>query len=1237
MFSRFNVIAVLTILILVASCAAKGGKVDVGPSSSSGTPPMALALDIKKHTLNVELDPAGHTIKGRDVMSIEIPKDINSVTPIYFALHPQVTLKSLSVINQGKSEKIKYNAFASPDQLTIYTFNITAGVEFLECVYEGKIYDEVQGEQSLGFIRGGLTSGIISEKGIYLHHGTGWYPRTGLSPMMLFEVTAITPKGWEVVGQNELKERIEIGEKKDRIKTTWTSQVAFDSYSLVAGPYIVTEENHQGVRIATYFSKESQQFAQMHIDAAKEFITLYSQALTPYPFKSFSIVENFFTTGYGMPSYTLLGKDVIMSGRHANEGGLGHEIMHCWWGNYVNVDEKDGNWCEGLTSYCSNYYYLELKKTKQDAINYRRNTYVKFSAYVNDSNDYPARRFISKMGEQDSEIGYGKASMVFHMMRQTIGDQAFFDALRLVIKEHGAGKASWSDFQAAFEKSSGKKAGDLKWFFAQWLERTGAPVISIEDVALSNGADGSQQVSFAIKQSAKESYRFSIPFVLTTDQGQLTNTLDIIGSTQRATLPAPKGSTKVISLVFDPEYNIFRKFSRQELSPCLGMTLSDQNLIIICPTKGVADENSIYQKIAERVASTRTAAVKMDKDVTENELDGNSLLILGGPAINSVALKLSSSGALQVKENSFSIMGASYNESKYALMVSERNPFNKDKYVTVFMGLSKDAVERPGRTIFFYRWDQYVLFSAGRMAQKGDFNPPYNALEHRFQDAGQSSSAIDGNIIKKHAEYLASVDMGGRAPGSKGDKLSAEYIAGEFRKYGLKPPLKSNSYLESFPIPFRKLGKNTLLEIDGKQLVLGKDFLPYNFSGNADIDIQNCPAVFVEYGISAPEHQRDDYANKDVKDKVVLIKDGLPDAFPVTTTKYASVLSKVTNAGKHGAKAVLIYSIKGLDSPDIAWEEFPSQAIQQRVASDEPKQRNVSLRSMTLSSQSRLQPFPIPALLVNLNPDDSKENRRVTIKIHTAWEEVVNTANVIGILEGNDPLLKGEALIIGAHYDHLGLNYEGKAFAGGNDNASGVGGLLAIAEALAKKPSKRTIIFIAFGGEESGLWGSKFAAGISSANPFSKIDSSRAMMDYKKTAMLNLDMIGRGNLGELFIMGKAFNPELFEVVNKANASLSLNLKTNIDFLFKYGSDHASFHQAKVPALNFTSGPFEEEHTIGDTADKLMPDKMSQIATLVYQAALAIAGSDIKFPEPKDIEVSPPRTGRGHPGRSPAPK
>jgi hypothetical protein len=199
----------------------------------------------------------------------------------------------------------------------------------------------------------------------------------------------------------------------------------------------------------------------------------------------------------------------------------------------------------------------------------------------------------------------------------------------------------------------------------------------------------------------------------------------------------PKGATKVISFVLDPEYNIFRKFSRNELAPCLGMVLSDQRLLIVCPSKGAPDENILYQKIAGRVASTKQTMIKADKDVTESDLKQNSLLLLGDPKINGITEKLLAMlpavpDNIKIRSSTFDISGVLYQESKYALMFSERNPQNADKYLTLFFGLSPVAAEQARWTR--YRWDQYAIFSAGLMSQKGDFIPPFNALEYRFSD-----------------------------------------------------------------------------------------------------------------------------------------------------------------------------------------------------------------------------------------------------------------------------------------------------------------------------------------------------------------------------------------------------------------------------------------------------------------------------------------------------------------------
>lgn len=1228
----------LVLICVICGCQSSGM---AGTPSSAPEP-----LNITGHKITAELDPTIHYITATDTLEATVEKQ--GVPPkvgnFFFALHPGLELKSLALSDGKTSKPVKFTKGKS-EGLQSYNFSLplastqTPDKFTLIASYEGKIYDKPETEKTLGFVAGGRTSGIISEEGVYLHHGSGWYPRVPSSPMIRFEVTTLTPAGWEVVGQNELKARTVVG---NQVRTTWTSDILFDSYTLVAGKYVITAEQFNGIRVASYFYKDSQQFAQAHIEAAKNFLALFPTFLTPYPFKSFSIVENFFTTGYGMPSYTLLGTDVIMMGRHANEGGLGHEIMHCWWGNYVNVDESRGNWCEGLTTYCSNYYFLELKKTPVDALNYRRINCVKFSAFVNEGNDKPVRTFVGKQAEIDNEIGYGKPSAMFHMLRKMMGDKAFFDALRLVIKEKGGNKANWEDFQFAFEKTSGQK---LQWFFDQWLDRTGIPDLALENVSLDK-----QNVSFTIRQNTVPPFKIMLPVVVTTDQGKEESIVEVSNLVDPKTIEVKSG--KPLSLAVDPDYNIFRRLKDKELWPCLGATMGDKNLLVVYPSAGTPEENALYKKVAERVAGNQKAAMKADSEFVQADLNNNSLMILGSPAINLAAAQLMNEARFKpdnfkLMKDGFVINNTTYNSPGQAVMASCWSPYNSKKYITLFMGLSQQASERPARVIFFYRWDNYIIFEQGQMIRKGDFNAPFNSLEYSFtgdqitQAAPTPAPAQNPRLdaIRKHCAFLASPALAGRAAGAEGDKAAAEYIAAEFRKYGLA------TELQPFDIQMQKLGQKTALGMkptdkwEIKPYTLGKDFLPLNLSANGEV---NGALVAAGYGVTAEEFKYDDYKGIDVRDKIVVVKAGLPEPLvqlvvsgTITAAKYSSSILKAANAKNRGAKGIVVVSAKGLADDSAVWQEFPSEAIQKRLRSPEAAASNLTLRFVILGGQSRVATDPIlPAVVVT--EEVAKEllaaPATVGITTDTTWAKDCTTYNVVATLKGE--LLA--SVVLGAHYDHLGSTADGKYFPGANDNASGVAGLLSIAETLARsgiKP-KRNIVFVAFGAEEMGLFGSRYYAKHNTAPS-------------KTIAMLNMDMLGRGNPTELTVMGVLRNPEIYDVIKKANGQsrLPLTLKDNIEFTFKFGSDYYSFYEEKIPSLNFTSSRFMEQHTVNDTADKLDIEKIDNAINLVSAALLDIANSSITFPLPKEVEVPFPSgmggmgggMGGGHPGGRPGGK
>ncbi len=506
--------------------------------------------------------------------------------------------------------------------------------------------------------------------------------------------------------------------------------------------------------------------------------------------------------------------------------------------------------------------------------------------------------------------------------------------------------------------------------------------------------------------------------------------------------------------------------------------------------------------------------------------------------------------------------------------------------------------------------------------------------------------AIQSVNLKQHLDYLSAPERRGRAPGTPAGQASAQYIVNKFKEYGLKPGGANGDYLQPFDIKMLKLGENNSLsfKIGGttKSLKIGVDFLPLNFSaGRMLADILLVEAGF---GITAPEFQYDDYRNKEVKDKVVLIMSGLPESILITNTRYSDLGVRVLNAQQRGAKGVIILltadpkTVGKIVSENAVWENHLPEPITKRLNSPEAKQKHLTSRSMTLSAQSRLNqpkiPITIPVVLIT-NPEivevlskSSAGDDLVSLQTDIADEVVYHTENVIGILSGAEP----EAVILGAHYDHLGVDADGDIFPGANDNASGVAGLLELVRACreplqgklsesipAKTKQKRTLVFIAFGGEELGLYGSRYYT----EHPVVPLNQT--------VAMLNMDMIAvPKELNQMYLIGGLFNPELAQAVKEENKNIGLTIKDNIDFVFKFGSDHYSFHQKKVPSIDFTTGPFGAEHTVQDTSDKVQPEMAKKIIELVLATALRIADSDLHFPEPKNIEVPFP-TGGKHPG------
>lgn len=446
---------------------------------SSPVPPKSNApvFSLLRHDIRVTIDPATHRMRGLDRVTIktgnrgarEIAVTLNKALVVAWVSR-EGTLLPFSPRPLPPSTEL--DASRAHQIVVRLDRPAAAGETFaLDFDYAGEINDPPKEPRHLRFVTPSETSGHIGAEGVYIGPETYWYPDAPDS-LAAYRVTAATPPGWETIGQGGLVTR-EV--RRDGILTIWDTSAPTEGLTLAAGKFVVATRKSGPTEIATYLYPEEAALADDYLASAAAYLDAYSAILGPYPFPRFSIGENFFASGLGMPSYTLLGAGSIRR-RYTQPYALGHEIVHSWIGNHV-FNDNGGNWVEGLTTYLSNYYWHELKGDQQKAREERRMMLLNYAVYVPPDQDYPVAQFKRKSDQRDNAIGYNKTAMVFHMLRREIGDERFFAALRALVSEYGEKRAGWKDLEALFGRVAGR---DLRSFFARWIEQPGAAAVTAD-------------------------------------------------------------------------------------------------------------------------------------------------------------------------------------------------------------------------------------------------------------------------------------------------------------------------------------------------------------------------------------------------------------------------------------------------------------------------------------------------------------------------------------------------------------------------------------------------------------------------------------------------------------------------------------------------------------------------------------------------------------------------------------
>jgi aminopeptidase N len=677
------------------------------------------------HHLHIELDPDTHAISGLD--SIQLPLQHRTSSSVAFVLHPQLTFDRMEFNGQSLPVPAAAAPLTLPSPSTRRVVNIPLPPlehpdqpAVLTLAYHGLIDDSPKASGGLRFVKPDDTNGHIGPHGVYLTYETFWHP-TWEQTLSTFDLTLSLPSDWEAITQGrEVGQTITDGRRTSQ----WSITLPSEALTLAANHFVVHKQDWRGIQLATYLFPEEAHLAIQYIEATIDYLELYTGLLGPYPFTKFAVVENFFPSGLGLPSFTLLGQGVVRRG-YTQPYSLGHEIVHSWFGNSVFNDFDKGNWVEGLTTYLSNYYYDETTGNQQEAFNTRRRMVHEYNLYAMPAKEYPVRAFHHKETRMDNAIGYQKTAMAFHMLRQEMGDVAFFNGVRRVIQEGTGTYLEWNDLRRIFSKAAGR---DLDWFFQQWVDRPGAPTVTIQKVLVKE--DPTTQGHFTMTGrilQTEPTFTLRLPVHVDLQSGlSYDTTLTVDRPAQSFTLHVPASPT---TLAIDPRHHLLLRLEREELPPMLNGWETDSRRILIRPKTMTKDEAQSLETLLQRLdGQAGIETIQTDDPVISEPA---SYLVIG-----SSARRLLESGSftgcqqhMDIQPEHLSIKEQTFEGPEMAFLISCPHPRAAEHTVTFFFGWSPEAVRPVSRLLFFYGWDSYLVFKQGNVIARGMFQPVHSRRE----------------------------------------------------------------------------------------------------------------------------------------------------------------------------------------------------------------------------------------------------------------------------------------------------------------------------------------------------------------------------------------------------------------------------------------------------------------------------------------------------------------------------
>jgi len=771
------------------------------------------------HNLQVKINPETAEISVVDTMTL------SENTPREFllnaALIPASKTKGISL---KKLENTKANDVGmdrddngEKNTLDLTRWQIKGKGQTIVIAYQGKIDSEIE-QSKENYQRGfAQTPGIICTKGIYLAGSTYWVP-TFKNNLVSFSLTTELPKDWENVTTGK---RTNEKTEADKHIDTWICDKPQQEIFLIAAHfYEYAYDMNNGVKAMAFLRSPDEGLANKYLEATEQYMNMDNEMIGKYPYSKFALVENFWETGYGMPSFTLLGEKIIRF-PFILHSSYPHELLHNWWGNSVYVNFDGGNWCEGITVFMADHLIKEQRGAGEA---YRRSTLQKYSNLVNQENDFPLNKFIGRYDGPSEAIGYGKASMMWQMLRRKLGDKIFLKGMRLFYKDNQFREASYNDIRKAMETVSGI---NLKPFFDQWINRTGAPEIAIKSVR-TDLYGGKYRINISLAQIQPDSvFNIDVPINVATEDGLETFVFNMDKKLQSFQIPL---NSKPLKLAVDPQYDVFRILNPKEVPPTLSKIWGSKDNIIILPSQAKKEQLAIYQKFANqwKAADNDNFEIVLDKDL--KQLPQNKIAWIMG-----YENKFTAQINQQLKENN-SYIGIDSIDFDGKKNIKQGNDFvfslfDKDNVhkQTIFIGLdNRKAIPGLIRKLPHYGKYSYLAFTGDEPTNiaKGQWAVLHSPMVKIFEEKGNNLSTIEprkalGTLKPVFSEkrmmetikFLSSKELKGRGLGTPELDKATDYIAGKFKAAGLQP--LNGSYRQKFTHSFKDKGTLPLTNVIG--------------------------------------------------------------------------------------------------------------------------------------------------------------------------------------------------------------------------------------------------------------------------------------------------------------------------------------------------------------------------------------------------------------------------------------